>query len=168
MNFLSKITGKGDPPKANDPDIGDGVTKSELEKVLVDGKVIIARLGRASLGIKKPEIARLVVDLAFVAQAIYEDFAKDPRDIKPLRNFIVHQAPMIAQLAEDYARLAAHSATAHEGLEEAEQTLFNALPVFLEFQKKCLENDGLGLEVQSATLDTLLQAQRTIIRNSTN
>lgn len=146
------------PPKLVD-------ARSVHEVFSVGDKAYVMRIIALSLKVKKKDVKELVSDIGFIMGKIFENLAKDPRDIGAARNFVEYHAPKCVELVEEYVRVEGGPASSSRdtALLQCVDTLVEIKDTVDAFYKKCLENDVAGLEILSETLRRIGRIERPVV-----
>lgn len=136
-----------------------GITPAQLKKILKNGKEKIKALRDSGGNIKEPAIRTEIDKIAVTAEKIFQDFSKDPKDIKAARQFITYYLDAAINVIKQYADLS-DNAPDKKDLQIKVTELLKTLSKSFETQlKKLYEDDFLNLEVEMKVLEKTIKSE---------
>lgn len=150
-------------PKKRSPreiEVAPGITQDRLDAALETVadyqdrfRVLISRTA-------DPGAKGMIRDLRNMLKKIGGHFREDPRDLtnSSTHMFLDQYLPRSFDLLSKYVRLshATRDAAGREQLANAETAIRRIQAGFQEFYRKCLQNDLIDLEVESETLNAIM------------
>lgn len=139
-----------------------GVTSEELKEVLRTGLEKQQRLKELQKRVPKREIRESVEKIIDVVDRIYEDFKKDPKDIRTGRMFLNNYLDSTLTIIEKYVDLVSHKVRGGElekTLQKTEELLDKIHRAFELQLSKLLEDDALDLSTEIEVLEKTLKME---------
>ncbi len=150
-------------PQPNDGDfVFEGMTRGEFKRIITDGREQIKRIEDVGLKIMKHDVRVNILEICTTATDIFDDFVKDPKDIKEARRFILYYLDTTERIVTKYYQLSNApylSEDAKKTLKNVEQTLDMIKDTFRKQLKKLTENDVLDLDAEVKVLQNTIKQE---------
>lgn len=140
----------------------DGITRGELNKIVRNGREQVKRIEDIALKIMKHNVRVDILEICTTANDIFDDFVKDPNDIKIARRFILYYLDTTERIVTKYYQLGKApylSDDAKKTLQNVEQTLGMIKDTFRRQLKKLTENDVLDLDAEVKVLQNTIKQE---------
>lgn len=140
----------------------EGVTPEQLESTLKEGRDKIKILDSYTPKIKNPNVVNQVTHIIEIINRIFENFKKDPKDIKVARQFLSYYFDSTLKIVKMYVELSSQETRSPEmdkTLSKAEDMLHSIGLAYEKLLSKLLENDVMDLDVEIATLEKTFKAE---------
>lgn len=140
----------------------DGITRGELNKIVRNGREQVKRIEDIALKIMKHNVRVDILEICTTANDIFDDFVKDPNDIKIARRFILYYLDTTERIVTKYYQLGKApylSDDAKKTLQNVEQTLGMIKDTFKRQLKKLTENDVLDLDAEVKVLQNTIKQE---------
>jgi len=150
------------PMPGDDEFVCDGITRGELNRIVNNGKAQVKRIEDIGLKIMKHDVRINILEICTTANDIFDDFVKDPKDIKEARRYILYYLDTTERIVTKYYQLsnAAYlSDEAKKTLKNVELTLNMIKDTFRRQLKKLTENDVLDLEAEVKVLQNTIKQE---------
>lgn len=165
--IISIMTGVGVyfciPVKKEDDqiEVAPGITKAQLNTALHLLEIHIEGFIRISETCKKNNMNRKIKDIAVTLEKIRSKFEQDPHDLNFAHQFLNQHLERGLKIVEQYNRLSAMDLNDKnkKALDKAEQIIVRIKAYFTNFYQKCIQDDLLDFEVESETLDAVLDME---------
>ena len=136
-----------------------GITPAQLRKILKNGKDKIKTLRTYSVEIKESSIKNEIVKIAGTAEKIFDDFSRDPKDIKAARQFITYYLDAAINVIKQYSELS-DNAPDKKNFQIKVSELLKTINKSFETQlKKLYEDDFLNLDVEMKVLEKTIKSE---------
>jgi 5-bromo-4-chloroindolyl phosphate hydrolysis protein len=138
------------------------LSKQKVSKIVFDGKRTVNKIRGQAYLIKKDTVKQEVREICDLADSIFEDFKKDPKDIKAARKFINYYLETTETIILKYIELhkrERHSEEEVEILEKVEITLAQIKETFKLQLDKLVEDDFLDLDTELAVLRKTMESE---------
>lgn len=151
------------PPKDKGAElVSPGITRAELDAVLTEGAAKVRAIRNAGRLSDKYEIRQEIKGIAQIADAIFADFKRDPKDIKAVRRFLTYYLDATQKIVLKYRELSAGYGKNQETMEilaRVEKTLPLIRATYEKILQKTLEDDFLDLDVELQVLETTIKTE---------
>ena len=140
----------------------EDVTPQLLESTLKDGEAKIKLLVQYASGIADLSVRKKVMDISAVIRNIYDNFKKDPKEIKYAKQFLSYYFDTTIKIVKKYVELSSqnlHDPAIQKTLLKAENMLGSIETAFEKQQAKLLSNDVMDLDVEIETLEKTFNAE---------
>ena len=149
--------------EAHEIEIGDGLTKADLERAVRQCRDAAAELRSLAADPKLSEaMAGTLQTLARIVDEIGDNFWKDPRDMVSARGLTDHHLGAVLEVARAYVDLRRSPLLGPEAearLDRARTAIEGYVGHFQAIYDACLANDFQKLEVSTAALSQILQVE---------
>ena len=138
------------------------VTPEILEATLKDGREKIKSLESYATMIKDQSVIKKVNHIIEVINRIFENFKKDPKDIKVARQFLSYYFDATLRIVNMYVDLSSQKIRTPEiaaTLLKAENMLNSIALAYEKLLTKLLEDDIMNLDVEIETLEKTFRAE---------
>lgn len=136
-----------------------GITPAQLKKILKNGKEKIKTLRGFADEIREPVIRSEIIKIAGTAEKIFQDFSRDPKDIKAARQFITYYLDAAINVIKQYSDLS-DNAPDKKALQSKVTELLKTINTSFETQlKKLYEDDFLNLAVEMKVLEKTIKSE---------
>ncbi len=146
----------------DDQFVFEGMTRGEFRKIINDGRDQIKRIEDIGLKIMKHDVRVNILEICTTATDIFDDFVKDPKDIKAARRFTLYYLDTTERIVSKYYQLSNApylSPDAKTTLKNVEQTLDMIKDTFRTQLKKLTENDVLDLDAEVKVLQNTIKQE---------
>ncbi|ANX00575.1 5-bromo-4-chloroindolyl phosphate hydrolysis family protein [Thermoclostridium stercorarium] len=150
------------PAPGDDEFVCEGVTRGELKRIVREGKEQVNRIEETGLKIMNHTVRVDVLEICSIANDIFDNFLKDPRDIKESRRFLLYYLDTTERIVSKYYELSNTSYLSDEAkktLKDVESTLVLIKDSFRNHLKKLTENDVLDLEAEIRVLQNTIKRE---------
>ncbi len=157
-----KQTKKPIPRPDDEEFVFEGMTRGEFRRIINDGRDQIKRIEDIGLKIMKHDVRVNILEICTTATDIFDDFVKDPKDIKEARRFILYYLDTTERIVTKYFQLGGApylSEEARKTLKNVEQTLDMIKDTFRKQLKKLTENDVLDLDAEVKVLQNTIKQE---------
>lgn len=140
----------------------DGITRGELRRIVKNGKEQVKRIEDIGLKVMKHDVRINILEICTTANDIFDDFVKDPKDIKIARRFILYYLDTTERIVAKYYQLSKSpylSDDAKNTLNNVESTLVMIKDTFRKQLKKLTENDVLDLDAEVKVLKNTIKQE---------
>jgi 5-bromo-4-chloroindolyl phosphate hydrolysis protein len=138
------------------------ITPELLESTLQEGKEKTRLLQGYAKNINDPDVLRNVEHLTDVINKIYENFKKDPKDIKVARQFLSYYFDSTLKIVKMYSELSSQKIRTPEITEmllKAERMLNSIGTAYEKLLARLLADDIMDLDVEIETLEKTFKAE---------
>ena len=142
--------------------VSPGITRAELDAVLAEGAEKVRAIRNAGRLSDKYEIRQEIEGIAQIADAIFADFKRDPKDMKAVRRFLTYYLDTTQKIVLKYRELSAgygKTQATMEILARVEQMLPLIRATYEKILEKTLEDDVLDLDVELEVLETTIKME---------
>jgi 5-bromo-4-chloroindolyl phosphate hydrolysis protein len=150
-------------PRPDDEElVFEGMTRGEFRRIINDGRDQIKRIEEIGLKIMKHDVRVNILEICTTATDIFDDFVKDPQDIREARRFILYYLDTTERIVSKYYQLSGApylSEEAKKTLKNVEQTLDMIKDTFRKQLKKLTENDVLDLDAEVKVLQNTIKQE---------
>lgn len=146
----------------DDEFVCDGITRGELRRIVREGKEQVGRIEDIGLKIMNHKVRIEILEICTAAGDIFDNFLKDPKDIKESRRFIVYYLDTTERIVSKYYELSKAtylSDDAKKTLKNVESTLVLIKDSFRNHLRKLTENDILDLEAEVKVLQNTIKRE---------
>jgi len=154
---------KRDTPMPGDDElVCDGITRGDLRRIVREGKEQVGRIEEIGLKIMNHNLRVEILEICTVAGDIFDNFLKDPKDIKESRRFLIYYLDTTERIVSKYyelSRMTYLSDEAKNTLKNVESTLTLIKDSFRSHLKKLTENDVLDLEAEVKVLQNTIKRE---------
>lgn len=150
------------PSPGDDEFVCEGITRGELKRIVKNGKEQVKRIEDVALNIMKHNVRIDILDICATANDIFDDFVKDPKDIKAARRFILYYLDTTERIVTKYYQLSKAPYLSDEAkttLKNVENTLGMIKDTFRKQLKKLTENDVLDLDAEVKVLQNTIKQE---------
>ncbi len=163
--LIAGLTGLGTyftiPRKKSDEEIevAPGVSRAQLDRAAEQVENYIRKFAREEQKCPGIETRRTIAGIRTALEKIGENFRQDPGDLNLAHQFLNQYLEKSFAVVSQYNRLAsmARDDRLSEQLGNVEKSIDRIKLGFDGFYRKCLENDLYNLEVESETLNAILE-----------
>lgn len=138
------------------------LTIEEFERIIKDGKEKIEKIRDIGREIKNKDVSISIEKICKVMDAIFDNFEKNPNDIKLARKFLDYYLDTVKRIVELYYELSGkevYTDKEREILEKAEGILNQIETIFQKQLGKLQEGDYLDLETELEVLETTMKME---------
>ena len=142
--------------------IGEGVTPELLETTMIEGGEKIGVLADCAKGISNPVVKAKIGRIIDVIRRIFDNFEKDPKDIKQAKQFLSYYLDTSIKIVRKYRDLSAQNARSPEiaaTLTKAELMLDSIEKAFEKQHARLLRDDAMDLDTEIETLEKTFNAE---------
>jgi hypothetical protein len=141
---------------------GSGVDRQLADEALRDGRGRVEELRRAIARIPDKSVRARAEAIAEVADRILEDIRKDPKDVRPARQFFSYYLDATVRVLGKYVELRSHgesSDAVRSSLRRVEDNLELIRSAFEKQLDRLLEDDVLDLDTEIALLEKTIKME---------
>lgn len=154
---------KKKPPMPGDDElVCDGITRGDLKRIVSEGKKQVGRIEEIGLKIMNHSVRVDILEICTIATDIFDNFLKDPKDIKESRRFLIYYLDTTERIVSKYYELSKMTYLSDEAkktLKNVESTLVLIKDSFRSHLKKLTENDVLDLEAEVKVLQNTIKRE---------
>lgn len=146
----------------DDEFVCEGITRGELKRIVREGREQVNRIEEIGLKIMNHTVRVDILEICSIANDIFDNFLKDPRDIKESRRFLNYYLDTTERIVSKYYELSKAvylSDEAKKTLKDVESTLVLIKDSFRNHLKKLTENDVLDLEAEVKVLQNTIKRE---------
>jgi len=136
-----------------------GITPAQLKKILKNGKEKIKTLREYADRTDVPAIKTEIIQIAETAEKIFQNFNKDPKDIKAARQFITYYLDAAINVIKQYSELSDNAPDKKDFQARITELLKTISKSFDTQLKKLYEDDFLNLEVEMKVLEKTIKTE---------
>ena len=143
-------------------DIQVGLSPSKVREIVYQGHRKVSSLRSTVNIIRNKEVRLKGLEICKLADAIFDDFKEDPKDIKSARKFINYYLDATISIITKYKNLhnsKVDSEEARNAIEKSEETLDTIKAAFEKQLQKLLENDVMDLDTEIELLQKTLKME---------
>ena len=143
-------------------DLGGPVTEQELNRTLQAGNEKVKQLEFYANAVKSEKVKQKLSQITAIVRDIFDDFRKDPKDIKYARQFLSYYLDTTIRIVKKYAELSSQNSRSPEiqaTLLKAENMLDSIELAFEKQKTKLLRDDVMDLDVEIETLEKTFTAE---------
>lgn len=140
----------------------NGIKEEELRKTVKEGLDKVKEMRIISLTIKDKIVKQKVDDIFNIVEKIFDDFKKDPNDIKASRQFLGYYLDSTIKIIKKYAEISdqnINSEVVRSTLSRTEKLLDTIKTAFEKQLSHLLQNDILDLDAEVEVLDKTLKME---------
>ncbi len=140
----------------------DGITRGEQRRIVRNGKAQVKRIENIGFKVMNHSVRIDILEICTAANDIFDDFLKDPKDIKEARRFILYYLDTTERIVSKYYQLSQApylSEDAKKTLGNVENTLDMIKDTFRKQLKKLTENDVLDLDAEVKVLKNTIKQE---------
>jgi 5-bromo-4-chloroindolyl phosphate hydrolysis protein len=137
-----------------------GVTPEMVKQTIAEGQKKAKEILSYSTQVKNPSVKKKIQDIYAVCGKIFDDFEKDPKDIKAARQFLSYYLESTVNILKRYVDLAAHGELNPEiqaSLKKVENLLDTIKTAFEKQLARLLEDDVMDLDAEIAVLEQTMK-----------
>jgi hypothetical protein len=141
---------------------GAGADRQLAEEAVREGRAHLEELRRTIGRIPDKPVRERAEAIAGVAERILEDIRKDPKDVRPARQFFTYYLDAAVRVLGKYVELSAHgrpSAAVRASLKRVEDNLELIRSAFEKQLGRLLEDDVLDLDTEIALLEKTIRLE---------
>jgi 5-bromo-4-chloroindolyl phosphate hydrolysis protein len=136
-----------------------GITPAQLKKILKNGKAKVNTLRDYADDVKDGAIKKEITEIADTAEKIFQNFSRDPKDIKAARQFITYYLDAAINVIKQYSDLS-DNAPDKKDFQVKVTALLKTINKSFETQlKKLYEDDFLNLDVEMKVLEKTIRSE---------
>ncbi len=161
-----KLTGGKSKPQITTENenefVCDGITRGQLNSIIADGKKKVDTIRSFKSTIKNPIVIADINEICIIAESIFDDFKKDPKDIKGARKFLSYYLDATVKIVAKYSELAnsmSVSDSSREVLSRTEANLKKIRDTFDEQLEKLLHDDFFDLNIELEVLEKTIKSE---------
>ncbi len=139
-----------------------GLTQIDIEKAIRSSGEKVANIRNAAKMITNKTVASKVYEVCAAAEAIIENFKKDPKDIKAGRQFINYYLDAAGKIVERYVELSTVKAPSREivlAIQKAEEILSIIKEAFEKQLSMLMEDQVMDLNTEMELLKKTLKME---------
>lgn len=143
-------------------DLGNLVTAEELNRTLREGDEKVKLLQSYSVQVSDATVKEKIGQITGVVKDIFNNFKKDPKDIKYAKQFLSYYLDTTILIVKKYAELSSQHLNTPEiqgTLLKAENMLDSIEKAFEKQKAKLLNDDVMNLDVEIETLEKTFSAE---------
>ncbi len=143
-------------------DIGQGITPELLETTMKEGGEKVKTLLDCANDIKDPAVKAKIARIVDVIKRIFENFQKDPKDIRQARQFLSYYLDTTIKIVKRYRDLSTQNVRSPDiaaTLAKAELMLDSIQKAFEKQQARLLRDDAMELDTDIQTLEKTFNAE---------
>ncbi|GAU78825.1 5-bromo-4-chloroindolyl phosphate hydrolysis family protein [Fusibacter sp. 3D3] len=164
LGILSFIGGQFLFPKkeASLEFIVDGLTRADVDEVIRAGKEKVNSIEKLNKSIGNTQVQDEIYSICATANAIFEDFKEDPKDVKTARKFLSYYLDTTERILDRYVMISNKKIRDGEidvTLTKVEEMLSLIDETFKKQMRKLLEDDILDLDVELEVLEKTIKAE---------
>ncbi|MBN2546642.1 MAG: 5-bromo-4-chloroindolyl phosphate hydrolysis family protein [Spirochaetes bacterium] len=140
----------------------EGIKEEELRKTVKEGLDKVKEMRVISLKIKDKNVREKVDDIFNIVEKIFDDFKKDPADIKTSRQFLNYYLDSTIKIIKKYIEISdqnINSETVRLTLSRTERLLDSIKIAFEKQLSHLLQNDILDLDSEVEVLEKTLKME---------
>jgi len=142
--------------------LGEGITPELIATTMKEGNEKIRVLGEYAQKIKDPRVSGKIYQIIEVIKKIFDNFKKDPKDIRSARQFLSYYLDTCIKIVRKYIDLSSQNVRSPEiaaTLTRAENMLDSIEKAFEKQQARLLRDDVMDLDVEIETLERTFSAE---------
>jgi 5-bromo-4-chloroindolyl phosphate hydrolysis protein len=150
------------PTPGDEEFVCEGITRGELKRIVRNGKEQVKRIEDVALKIMKHNVRVDILEICATANDIFDDFVRDPKDIKIARRFTLYYLDTTERIVTKYYQLSNVpylSDDAKATLKNVESTLVMIKDTFRKQLKKLTENDVMDLDAEIKVLRNTIKQE---------
>ncbi len=136
-----------------------GITPGQLRKILKNGKEKVKILRNSAADLKDPAIKTEINKIAGTAEKIFQNFERDPKDIKAARQFITYYIDAAINVIKQYSDLSDNAPDKKDFQIKVTELLKTISKSFDTQLKKLYEDDFLNLDVEMKVLEKTIKSE---------
>ena len=136
-----------------------GVDPKQIKKIISGGKQKIKTLRGFAEKVQQPDIKSEITAVSETAEKIFQNFQKDPKDIKASRQFITYYLDAVINVLNQYVELPESAAGKKEFQAKVEGLLKTANISFQKQLARLYEDDYLNLDTEMSVLEKTLKSE---------
>jgi 5-bromo-4-chloroindolyl phosphate hydrolysis protein len=140
----------------------DGITKEKYNEILSQGQAKLKILGSFITQAKDVEVKKKIKEISDVVEKIFEDIQKDPKDIKPAREFLTYYLDTTINILTRYTDISSQgirSKKIDDMLAKVEGLLDAIKQAFEKQLEKLLSDDILDLDSDLKVLEQTIKTE---------
>lgn len=140
----------------------NGIKEEELRKTVKEGLDKVKEMRTISLTIKDKIVKQKVDDIFNIVEKIFDDFKKDPTDIKASRQFLSYYLDTAIKIIKKYIEISGqniNSEVVKSTLGRTEKLLDTIKSAFEKQLSHLMQNDILDLDAEVEVLDKTLKME---------
>ncbi len=140
----------------------DKVTASVLADTLKLGKQKVTELDELNSQIKEESMKRKILDIREIIIKIFENFKKDPDDVKVSRQFLNYYLDSTVKILKKYIQLSDQkviSTELTESLKKVESVLDSLKLAYQNHYEKLIQNDIMDLDAEVKVLEQTMKLE---------
>ncbi len=140
----------------------DGLNAESIRNTIDEGKQKVNRMREYCLEIDRPKVRKKVERICIAADNIFDDFKKDPKDIKAARKFLSYYLDAAINIIGKYTELSSRrvvSQGVENSLAKVEEMLETLGDTFERQLHKLLEDDILDLDTEISLLEKTIKSE---------
>lgn len=137
-----------------------GVTPEMVKQAIAEGQRKAKEILAFANQVKNPAIKKKIQDIYDVCGRIFEDFEKDPKDIKSAKQFLSYYLESTVNILKRYVDLTAHgelNPDIQASLKKVESLLDTIKTAFEKQLARLLEDDVMDLDAEIAVLEQTMK-----------
>jgi 5-bromo-4-chloroindolyl phosphate hydrolysis protein len=139
-----------------------GLTKSVIRETLEEGKSTLKELRSYSYRVRNREVKEKIEGICVVVDKIFDDFKKNPKDIKRARQFLSYYLDATLKIIRKYVELSAREVISEEvktSLQRVESMLDTIKNAFEVQYANLLKDDVLDLDTEIDLLKNMIKME---------
>jgi 5-bromo-4-chloroindolyl phosphate hydrolysis protein len=140
----------------------EGVTQDDLSTVLSEGEAKVQSIKAAADKITDGDIQKKVRDIAAIADSVFGDIKKDPKNVRQARKFISYYMDTTEYIVQRYIEVQANSdyiQNRDEMTEKIKNALNDLSELFKKLKSKLMEDDLFDLDTEIKLLEQTIKSE---------
>jgi 5-bromo-4-chloroindolyl phosphate hydrolysis protein len=136
-----------------------GISPEKLNNIIRNGRKKLRKIKKLAMGIDDGSVRGKILDIHEVARKIFENFKKDPKDVKYARQFLNYYLDTVIKIIIQYTDLLGKNISSDdkETLKRAEEMLTVIEETFTKQLGKLYEDDFLDLDSELKVLEKTIK-----------
>lgn len=136
-----------------------GIDPKQIKSIISGGKKKIKLMKGFIDKIEDPEINTGIIKVSATAESIFQNFQKDPKDIKAARQFITYYMDAVINVLQQYAAIPEGAAGRKDFRKKVIDLLATANASFEKQLARLYEDDYLNLASEMSVLEKTLKSE---------
>ncbi|MDK2866230.1 MAG: hypothetical protein PWP51_3026 [Clostridiales bacterium] len=142
--------------------VAEGITKAQIEGTVRQGQKKVRQIEQLNEKIRNPQLHDDIASICDTADAIFDNFNEDPKDVKAARKFLSYYLDTTIRILEQYVSISNKKVRGDdidETLSKVEEMVTLIDETFKKQMKKLLEDDILDLDVELEILEKTIKSE---------
>jgi 5-bromo-4-chloroindolyl phosphate hydrolysis protein len=152
---------KGQKEKDIEVELGrQGITPEMVQQAIAEGRRKTREIDAIGAKVKSTSVKKKIEAITDVCERIFQDFEKDPKDIKAARQFLQYYLDATIKILQRYSDLEEHADLSKDlsaSLAKVESLLDTIHTAFEKQLAKLLEDDVMDLDVEMDLLEKTMK-----------